>query len=111
MAAILNSPSEFLIYNSPRCFRRSFKSIGLSVQEKKRKIEVQVGGHCYFGSVKEAKTTFHNGGHGRYLEFSIGIILTIFILQVTSMLPTKFQVSWRFASEEESKNRFSRWRL
>ena len=25
------------------------------------------------------------------------------------MLPTKFQVSWPFSSEEEGKNRFSRW--
>ena len=27
------------------------------------------------------------------------------------MLPTNFQVSWTFGSEEEVKNRFSRWRL
>ena len=25
------------------------------------------------------------------------------------MLPTKFQVNWPFSSEEEEKNRFSRW--
>ena len=32
-----------------------------------------------------------------------------FYLQVTPMLPTKFQVNWPFSSEEEGKNRFSRW--
>ena len=30
-------------------------------------------------------------------------------VQVTLMLPTKFQVNWPFGSEEEAKNRFSRW--
>ena len=30
-------------------------------------------------------------------------------LQVTSMLPSKFGVSWPFGSGEEAKNRFSRW--
>ena len=25
------------------------------------------------------------------------------------MLPTKFRVNWSFSSEEEAKNRFSRW--
>ena len=32
-----------------------------------------------------------------------------FYLQVTPMLPTKFRVKWPFSSEEEGKNRFSRW--
>ena len=49
-----------------------FKSIGLSVQEEKRKIDFQAGGH---------------GGH---LGFLTGTILAIFDLQVTQMLPTKF---------------------
>ena len=56
------------------------------VQEKKRKIEFQ--------------------GH---LGYPIGTILAIFDLQVTPMLPTKFQVNWPFGSGEEAKNRFSRW--
>ena len=30
-------------------------------------------------------------------------------LQVTLMLPTKFEVSWPFGSGEEAKNRFLRW--
>ena len=38
----------------------------------------------------------------------IGMILAIFDLQVTQMLPTKFRVNWPFGSGEEAKNRFSR---
>ena len=49
------------------------KSIGLSVQEKKRKIDFQDGGH---------------------LGFPIGTILATFDLQVTLMLPTKYRVNW-----------------
>ena len=77
-----------MIYRSPRCFLPSFKSIGLSIQEKKRKID------------------FHDDGH---LRFPIGLILVAFDLQVTPILLTKFQVSWPFDSGEEAKNRFSRW--
>ena len=62
-----------------------------SVQEKKRKID------------------FQDGGHGGHLGFPIRTILAIFDLQVTLMLPTKFQVNWPFSSGEEAKNRFSRW--
>ena len=36
------------------------------------------------------------------------MILAIFDLQVTQMLPTKFRVNWPFGSGEEAKNRFSR---
>ena len=78
----------FLIYKSPQCFLPSFESIGLSVQEKKRKIDFQDGGH---------------------LGFPIGTILAISDLQVTPMLPTKFRVDWPFGSGVEVKNRFSRW--
>ena len=41
------------------------------------------------------------------------MILAIFDLQVTQMLPSKFGVNWPFGSGEEAKNRFSRrlpWR-
>ena len=34
-----------LIFKSPQCFLLSFKSIGLSVQGKKRKIDFQDGRH------------------------------------------------------------------
>ena len=69
----------------------NFVSIALSVQEKK------------------FKTDFQDGGHSRNLGFPIATIWAIFDLQVTPMLPTKFRVNWPFSSEEEGKNRFSRW--
>ena len=65
-----------------RMLPTSFKSIGLWVHEKKRKIDFQ-------------------GGH---LGFPIGTILAIFDLQVIPMLPAKFRVNWPFSSEEEAKN-------
>ena len=93
MVAILDFRSArfslFLIYKSPRCFLASLQAIGLLVQEKKRKIDFQDGGH---------------------LGFPIGTTLAVFDLQVTPMLPSKFGVNWPFGSGEEAKNRFSRWR-
>ena len=80
-----------LIYESPQCFLPSFESTGLSVQEKKRKID------------------FQDGCHGGHLGFRIRTILAIFDLQVTLMLPTKFRVKWLLGLGEEAKNRFSRW--
>ena len=68
--------SYFLIYKSPRCFLVSLESIGLSIQEKKRKID------------------FQDGSHGGHVGFPIGTILAIFDLQVTQMLPTKYRVNW-----------------
>ena len=73
---------------SPWCFLASLESIGLSVQEKKQKIDFQDGGH---------------------LGFLIGTIVATFDLQVTLMLPSKFGVNWPFGSGEEAKNIFSRW--
>ena len=116
------------------------ESVGLSVQDKKRKINFHDGGHLGFpigmilaifdlqvtptlpsnfgvnwpfGSGEEAKIDFQDGGHGGQLGFPIGTILAIFDLQVTLMLPSKFGVKWPFSSGEEAKNRFSRsqpWR-
>ena len=63
-------------YKSTQCFLASLESTGLSVQEKKGKIDFQAGGH---------------GGH---LGFPIGMTLAIFDLQVTPMLPTKYRVNW-----------------
>ena len=68
----------------------NFESIALQVQEKKFKIDFQDGHDCNLG-------------------FPIEMIWAIFDLQVTPMLPTKFRVKWPFSSEEEAKNRFSRW--
>ena len=95
MVAILDFQSEqfklFLIYKSPQCFLLSFESTGLSVQEKKQKID------------------FQDGSHGGYLGVPIKTVYANFDLQVTLMLPTKFRVSWPLGSGEEAKNRFSRW--
>ena len=51
------------------------------------------------------KTDFKDGGHP---EFTIGIILAIFDVQITPMLLTKFQVNWHFGSGQV-QNRFPRW--
>ena len=75
---------------SPKCFLLSFESTGLSVQVKKQKID------------------FQDGSHGAHPGFTIGMILAIFDLQVTPMLPSKFGVNWPFGSGE-GKNRFARW--
>ena len=45
------------------------------------------------------------------LDFRIRIILAIFDLQVTPILPIKFRVNGPFYSGEEVQNRFSRWQL
>ena len=47
--------------------------------------------------------------HGGHLRFLIRTIKALFDLQVTPMIPTKFQIKWSFGSGEEAKNRFSRW--
>ena len=116
------------------------ESTGLSVQEKKRKIDFQDGGHgSHLGfpistilaifdlqvtlmlpsklesvglsvQEKKRKINFQDGYHGGHLGFPIGMILAIFDLQVTPMLPSNFGVNWPFSSGEEAKNRFSRLR-
>ena len=55
------------------------------------------------------KINLQDAGYGGHLGFPIGKILAIFNLQATPMLPSKFGVNWPFSSEEEAKNRFSRW--
>ena len=57
---------------------------------------------------EEGKKDFQDGHHSGHLGFPISMILAIFDLQVTLMLPTKFGVNWPFGSGE-AKNRFSRW--
>ena len=56
--------------------------MGLSLQEKKIKID------------------FQDGNCGGQLVFQIGAILAIFDLQVTLIILTKFQVDWPFGSGE-----------
>ena len=90
-AAIWDSLSQrfelFFIYKSPRCFLSSFKSIGLSVQ-KKRKIDFQ---------------------DGRHLGFPTGKILAMFIS--TSHPNPSYQFSNQLALwfRKISEKRVSRW--
>ena len=49
------------------------------------------------------KIDFQDGHHGGQLGFQIGTILANFDLQVSPMLPTKFQLNWPFGSGEEVK--------
>ena len=65
------------------CFLASLESIGLSVQEKKQKVD------------------FQDGCHASHLGFPIGTILVIFDLQVTPMLPTMFGVHWLLVQEKK----------
>ena len=60
-----------------------FGVTGLSVQEKKQKIDFQDGGFDFRSA--------------------------IFDLQVSPMLSSKFGVNWPFVSGVELENRFSRW--
>ena len=67
---------KMALYRSPD-YQTSFESVGLSVQEKR------------------FNTDFQDGSH---LGFPIRIILASFDLQVTLILPMKFQVYWPFGS-------------
>ena len=53
--------------------------------------------------------SFEQTLNGSQLRFTNGMILAVFDLRVTPILPTKFRVNWPFSSGEEAKNRFSRW--
>ena len=64
------------LYHSPD-YQTISKSVGLLVQEKKFNIDFQDRGH---------------------LGFPIRMILATSALQVTSILPKKFLVSWPFGS-------------
>ena len=67
-----------LTNNSPQCFLLSYKSVGPTVQKKKRKID------------------FQDYRHSGRLRFPIGTISALFDLQVTPMFLTKFQVFFVF---------------
>ena len=137
MAAIWDFLSQqfelFFIFKSPRCFLPSFESIGLSVQKKKGKIDFQDGHHLGFligtilailisSSHLDASYQFSNQlalwfrkisekksfKMAAILDFQSKQFKLFLDLQVTPMLPTKFQVKWPFSSGE-AKNRFSRW--
>ena len=92
MVAILDFRSDCKFYLQVSCASNQVsRSTGLSVQEKKQKIDFQAGGNC------------------GYLGFPIWTIIANFDLQVTLVLHTKFRVSWPFCSGEEANNRYSRW--
>ena len=50
----------------------------------------QVSSQLAFGFRRSKKKDFQDGHHGGHLGFPIDIILAIFNLQVTLMLPTKY---------------------
>ena len=116
------------MHKSPRCFLPSFKSIGISVQEKKLKINFQDGGHgSHLGfpiriilAIFDLQVTLMLPARRRSIKYIFKMATTaaildfgqehaIFDLQVTAMLPSRFQVSWHFGSGEEANIRFSRW--
>ena len=51
----------------------------------------------------QRKIDIQDGCHGGHLGFLIGMILAIFDLQVTLMLPTYFKVNKLFGSGEKVK--------
>ena len=67
----LEFPIRTILYFLP-----SFVSTGLSLLEKNRKI------------------VFQDGSHGGNLGFPIGMIVTIFDLQIAQIFHTKFRVPW-----------------
>ena len=125
----------FFIYKSPQWFLPNFKSIGLSFQKKgenrfSRRPPSLISAcnnlsHCLFYhppicfllrleairlSIQKWEIGLQDGHHGRYIGFPNGKILVIYLfyLQVTPLLPAKFQVNRPFGSREEMKNRFLR---
>ena len=61
-----------------------------------------------FVSEEEAKNRFSRWPPQQLSWISDQNDFSYFDLQITPMLPTKFQVSWPFGSGEEANNRFSR---
>ena len=84
----------FLIYKSPQFLLPSFESTGLSVHQKKRKIDFQASFDLQVIPMhpskfevnwlsvqeKKRKIDFQDGCHGGHLGFLIGTILAIFDL-------------------------------
>ena len=95
-----------------------FESIGLSVQEKKFKIDFQDGrrsGHLLF-TIKTILALFDLQVFPilptkfRVFDFRLERFKLFFYLQVTPIFPTKIRVNWPIGSGDEAKNRFSNWR-
>ena len=71
-----NDFSNFLSTSHPDASNQVSGQLAFLVQEKKGKID------------------FQDGCHGGQLRFPIGMILAIFDLQVTPLLPSKFLINW-----------------
>ena len=124
-----------MIYKSPGYFLPSFESTGLSVQEKKFKIDFQYGDHGGFGtdrfqlflstgrpdisykfrvnllfdSDEEVQNRFSRWRPWRPAWNLDWNIFSYFYLKVAPIFPTKLPVNWPFGSVEEVQNRFLRW--
>ena len=59
-------------------------------------LPVAFGVNWLFGSGEELQIDFQNCGHDGHLGFSIGMILSNDVLQVTPILHFKFRVNWLF---------------
>ena len=76
--------AKMTLYCSPE-YQITFKSVGLSVQEKKLKMD------------------FQDDGCGCHLEFWIRTFLAILYLQITTILPARSEVSWPFGLQVQEK--------
>ena len=88
--AILNFRSELFYLKVTRYFQSSFESTGLSVQDKKFKIDFQDGHY-----VRHFDLT---SGH---LGLTIKMILAVLNVHVALKLSTKFRVNWSVHSGGE----------
>ena len=115
-----------------QCSLPSFESVGLLVQEKKRKTNFQEAAifdflnrkdfslfsfnyksrRCFllsFKSGEEAKNRFLGWPPRQPSWISRQNDFMYFWSTSHPMLPTKFQDNWHFSSGEEAENRLSRW--
>ena len=82
------------------CFRLERLAIFLSTNHPDASHQVSCQLAFRFRRRSE-KIYFQDGGHGSHLGFPIGMILAIFYLQVTPIVPIKFRVNWPFDSAED----------
>ena len=66
----------------------------------------QLSSQLAFQLSKILNTDFKDGRHGGHLGLPIRTILAIFDVQVTPMLPIKFQVNWPLVSGAKAKKIF-----
>ena len=140
-ATSLDCRSERFLANfalqDTQCFLPSFKSAGLTVQEKNQiRFSRQQpwqsswisdqNEFCYFSSTSHPNATYHvlsqlafwfrrrikniDFSDGGRLGFLIGTILAIFDLQITRRFLPSFKSVGLSVQGKKRKNRFSRWR-